>query len=159
MVNEPTQFIESLERHLGLLRELAAEMHRARAALASMNLDGIFEHNARQSDLCERLRAEEAIRERAQAAGSPCGQAIHRAEDLRGWIESLDGETSQRIRRILRKLSAAANEIGEMNRVQTRLIQGTRRTLHVLGNAYASLAPTYTLPAPPNSPADLRVQP
>ena len=81
------------------------------------------------------------------------------AGDFRGWLDNLDAEASQRIRRMLLDLTASANEIREMNRVQTRLIQGTRRTLHVLGNALASLAPTYSMPAPLDHSADSRMQP
>lgn len=159
MVNEPTQFIESLERHLGLLHELAGEMHLARAALASMNLEGIYEHNARQSELCERLRLEQAHRDRAQGPASAGVKTSPSGEELRGWLSSLDAQASQRIRKMLRELAAAANEIREMNRVQTRLIQGTRRTLYVMGNTFASFAPTYSLPQPMAHSADARVQP
>ncbi|MGH9757982.1 MAG: hypothetical protein ACRD4M_09610 [Candidatus Acidiferrales bacterium] len=159
MGNEPTQFIETLERHLGLLRELAGEMHQARAALASMNLEGIYEHNARQSDLCERLRVEQAHPHRAQGVASVDVKPSAGGEELRGWLASLDAPTSRRIRNMLRELAATANEIREMNCVQTRLIQGTRRTLHVMGNAFASFAPTYTLPQPLAHSAEPQVQP
>lgn len=160
MVNEPKQFIESLERHLGLLRELAREMHQARAALASMNLEGIYEHNARQSELCERLHLEQQVHpQSAQASASVDVKTYASEEDLRGWVSSLDSQASQRIGKLLRELAAAANEIREMNRVQARLIQGTRRTLHVMGNAFASFAPTYSLPQPMAHSADARVQP
>lgn len=148
MVNEPTQFIESLERHLGLLRELAAEMNSARAALASMNLEGIHEHNARQCELCERLRHEETSRERAPRAATAEVNSSASGEEIRVWLRTLDAPASQRIRKMLRELAAAADEIRELNCVQTRLIQGTRRTLHVMNNAYASFAPTYSLPQP-----------
>lgn len=143
---EAAGLLGALEKQLHLLQELSCELVACRTAFVTMDLDGIYEHSAIQTALCDHLHQAEgerkiAWREMLMASGLDAD-----ATDLSALIARLEPKVAIRIREVVTKLALAEGELRHLNRVHTVLINGSQRTLVVLGNVLASFAPTYGRP-------------
>jgi hypothetical protein len=135
-----------LEKQLHLLNELACELLACRAALVTMDLDAIYRQIAIQTELCDRLQQAERERKSAWIEACTATGLDGSAGDLRGLIARLEPEIGTRMREIVTKLALAEGELRHLNHAHTILINGSRRTLSLLGNVLASFAPTYGRP-------------
>ncbi len=137
---------EVLERQLGLLHDLAGELTTCRPAFAAMDLEGIYLHIKRQTEICEKLRDVEEVR--MIAWNDACASLNLPSIDgnLRGWIADLEGEDAARFRGLLTELAIAEGEVRHQNRMHINLVDGSRRTLDILDNALAAFSPSYILP-------------
>lgn len=159
MLPELIQLRDLSERHLQLVRELIAELVGARPAITSMDVDGIYGHVARQTNLCRCL---EDVRRAESSAWRQATTALSLPSDPHqaiAAIERCEEELAGRLRRIQTALALAEGELRQQNRVHALLIDGTRRTLTILANALASLSPTYSVSSPAPSQPPARVQP
>jgi hypothetical protein len=147
MSPEIASLTDTIERELGLLRELAGDLIACRAAFTGMDLDAIYVHIAKQAMLCQKLQKAEEERIKAWQEGAAHAGNLTPGGDLRAWIQSLDPPVALRLRALLTELVVAEGEVRNLNRVHTLLIDGSRKTLNVLTNALASFSPTYTAPA------------
>jgi prepilin-type processing-associated H-X9-DG protein len=145
---ELVSLMETLERKLGLFRELTSELVEARPAFVKMELDEIYSHISRQKDLCEQLRQTEESSDAAWKAVRPPADDVPHDRELPVWLNSLDVESADQFRRLLTDIALAEGELRHQNRINITLVDGSRRTLNVLENALAAFSPTYTLPAP-----------
>lgn len=142
------QLLSLTEQHLQVLRELITELATARPALTSMDLDGIYSHVARQTLLCRRLNE---ARMQAMAGWKEASAPLACPPEPRqviSRIHSHDAVAGDRLTELLDAISIAEAELRQQNRIHTLLIDGTRRTLAILGNALATLSPTYGPPSP-----------
>jgi len=145
---ELVSLMETLERKLGLFRELTSELVDARPAFVKMELDEIYSHIAKQKQLCEQIRKTEESSAEAWKAVRPVGHEPPREAELPVWLNSIDVESADQFRRLLTDIALAEGELRHQNRINITLVDGSRRTLNVLGNALAAFSPTYSLPAP-----------
>ena len=148
-MNSPAELnnlTESLERKLVLLRELAEELATCRPAFMTMDLDGIYLHITKQTAICEQLRiTDEAIDATWKTATAILGLPSIDG-DLRAWMGKIGAEKTNRFRQVLTEFAVAEGEVRHQNRLHITLVDGSRRTLNVLGNALAAFSPTYALP-------------
>jgi hypothetical protein len=143
-----TRLVQTLERKLEVLKELHTELSSCRDAFVSMNLDSIYAHVAAQTMICEKLKAID-LEQNAEWSALHPGMASADAptgDDLRTWLESLDPVLAQRMSRTLTSLAIAEADVRHMNHAHSVLLQGTCRTLKVMSNAFAGMAPTYLPP-------------
>jgi hypothetical protein len=147
MSQEIADLTNALERKLILLHELTEELCACRAAFVGMNLEAIYEHIANQMRICERLREIETDRAVAWQAVSANANEPANNGTLSSWIQSLEPDIGGRLRRALTGLAVAEGEVRHVNHVHSVLLDGTRRTLHVLSNAMATLSPMYAPPS------------
>jgi hypothetical protein len=152
MSQEIANLTSALERKLTLLHELTEELGVCRAAFVDMNLEAIYAHVAKQTHICEQLRQIESDRAIAWQAISASATEPPNNGTLSSWVKSLEPQLGERLRRVLTALALAEGEVRHLNHVHSVLLDGTRRTLHVLSNAMATLSPMY---APPATLADL----
>ncbi len=147
MSQEIANLTSALERKLSLLHDLTEELCACRAAFVGMNLEAIYSHIAKQTQICDQLREIES--DRASAWRSVSANASEPANNgtLSSWVQSLEPELGRRLRRVLVALAVAEGEVRHVNHVHSVLLDGTRRTLHVLSNAMATLSPMYAPPA------------
>jgi hypothetical protein len=138
MSPEISSLTDTIERQLGVLRELAGDLIACRPAFTGMDLDAIHMHIARQARICDKLQKAEVERARAWQEGAARAGALTPGGDLRAWIQSLDPPVALRLRGLLTDLVVAEGEVRNLNRVHTLLIDGSRKTLNVLTNALAS---------------------
>jgi FlgN protein len=136
-----------LEKQLRLFRELSADLVASRTAYVAMNLDRMYEHIAAQAAICDRLRQIEHERKFAWSAASAALGLNPDAGSLSGLLARIDAKTAESMREVVTKLALAEGELRNLNRAHTVLIEGSRRTLAILGNVLASFAPTYSRPA------------
>lgn len=155
MSQEITNLTSALERKLLLLHQLTEELCACRAAFVGMNLEAIYAHIAAQTRICDELRKIEGERAIAWQAISVSANEPANNGTLSSWIQSLEPQPGERLRRVLTGLAVAEGEVRHLNHVHSVLLDGTRRTLHVLSNAMATLAPMY---APPSALANLSGQ-
>src|SRR5271156_4999052 len=148
MSQEIANLASALERKLILLHELTEELCACRAAFVGMNLEEIYVHIEKQTQICEQLRQIEADRARAWQAVSVSSSEPANNGTLTSWIQSLEPNVGDRLRRVLTALAVAEGEVRHVNHVHSVLLDGTRRTLHVLSNAMATLSPMYAPPTP-----------
>src|SRR5271156_4809227 len=147
MSQEITNLTSALERKLLLLHQLTEELCACRAAFVGMNLEAIYAHIAKQTHICEQLRQIESDRAIAWQAISVSASEPANNGTLSSWVQSLEPQLGERLRRVLTGLALAEGEVRHLNHVHSVLLDGTRRTLHVLSNAMATLAPMYAPPA------------
>jgi len=145
--------VGTLEKQLRLLRELSSELVACRTAYVAMDIESIYQHIATQTALCDQLQRLESDRKMAwrvtcQAVGIDPG-----ASDLRTLVSRLDPKIGSAMREVVTKLALAEGELRHLNRAHTVLVDGSRRTLSILGNVLASFAPTYTRPSAPEPAA------
>lgn len=136
-----------LERKLSLLHELTEELGACRAAFVGMDLEAIYAHNAKQIAICEKLREIESDRAVAWRAVSASSSEPANNGTLSSWIQSLEPDSGNRLRRVLTSLAVAEGEVRHVNHVHSVLLDGTKRTLNVLANAMATLSPMYAAPS------------
>jgi hypothetical protein len=136
----------TLEKQLRLLRELSGELVACRTAYVAMDLEGIYQHIATQTALCDQLRQTEDERKVAWRAACIASGLNPDSGDLRALIARFDPQVGVGMREIVTKLALAEGELRHLNRAHTVLIDGSRRTLAILANVLASFAPTYTRP-------------
>jgi hypothetical protein len=147
MSQEIANLTSALERKLTLLHELTEELCACRAAFVGMNLEAIYAHIAKQTQICDQLREIESDRAMAWQAVSASLSEPANNGTLSSWIQSLEPHLGDRLRRVLTGLAVAEGEVRHVNHVHSVLLDGTRRTLHVLSNAMATLSPMYALPS------------
>jgi hypothetical protein len=147
MSQEITNLTSALERKLAMLHELTEELCACRAAFVGMNLEEIYVHIEKQTQICEQLRQIEVDRASAWQAVSASASEPANNGTLSSWIQSLEPSTGDRLRRVLTGLAVAEGEVRHVNHVHSVLLDGTRRTLHVLSNAMATLSPMYAPPS------------
>ena len=143
---EAAGFAGVLQKQLHLLRELAGDLVASRACYVAMDLDGMYAHTARQASLCEDLR--QVRHERNSAWLAACTEAGLDASliDLHDLISRIDAPIGARMRQIATELALAEGELRNLNRANSVLLEGSRRTLGILANVLASFAPTYSRP-------------
>ncbi len=154
-----TELGDSIRCELLLLRALADDLIACRKAFTGSDLDGIYEHVSRQGALSEQLTTAQQDRLRvwnAVAAASP-NRTGAAETNLRSSMDALDPPISADLRALLTELALAEGEVRNLNRVHSTLLDGSRRTLHILSNALAAFAPTY--PQPAASRAAMNVHP
>jgi hypothetical protein len=61
-----------------------------------------------------------------------------------------------RVSELLAELAAVQREIRELNCEQTIIVEGSRRTLHMMANALATFSPMYNRPVARPFPAPAR---
>jgi len=148
---EAAELFDVLERQLRLLRELSADLIASRSAYVGMNLDAIYRHIATQTAICDQLRSIDEERTIAwSAVCASCGLDPY-ASDLRQLALRIDPKIGELMRDVVTKLALAEGELRNLNRAHAVLIDGSRRTLAILGNVLASFCPTYVRPG--NSPS------
>jgi hypothetical protein len=135
-----------LEKKLRLFRELSADLVVCRAAYVAMNLEAIYRHIATQTAICDQFRQIEGERKAAwRAACLAIGLDLEKS-DLRELTSRLDPNLAEPIRDVVTKLAIAEGELRNLHHTHTVLVDGSRRTLAILGNVLASFAPTYASP-------------
>jgi hypothetical protein len=144
---EAASLMGTLDKQLRLLRELSSDLVACRTAYVAMDLDAIYRHIATQTALCDQLRQLEDDRRIAWRATCVAAGLDGEAGDLRALISRLDPQIGAGMREIVTKLALADGELRHLNRAHTVLVEGSRRTLAILGNVLASFAPTYVRPA------------
>lgn len=137
---------EALERRLGLFRALTQELIESHPAFMKMELDEIYRHIGKQTDICELLRKTDETAVAAWKAVRPEEGSVPPDEELSTWVSSLEVQSADKFRRLLTDIALAEGELRHQNRIQITLVDGSRRTLNVLGNALAAFSPTYALP-------------
>lgn len=140
------KLIETLERQLRLLHELAEELGACRPAFMAMDLEGIYLHIRRQEEICENLRVAEEARAVAWIAASASLDLPSIDDNLRSWISRLDTEDAVRFRRLLTEMAVTEGEVRHQNRMHINLVDGSRRTLSVLDHVLTAFSPAYALP-------------
>ena len=123
-----------------------------------MDCDAIYRHTGAQASLCHRLRAAAETRTQALLAvcvslGLPPSLDAHRA------AAHLDAPTGELVRKLLTELAQAERDVWRLNEEQAVLINGSRRTLRVLGNAFASFSTIYKPPLYSQAFVESRMQP
>jgi hypothetical protein len=149
MTDLNNSLVQTLERKLNVLKELHSELNACREAYVTMNLDKIYAHVATQQVICDKLKSLVAEQNADWCALHPqegvAGPSPDGAE-IRTFLESLDPALGQRMSRALTNLAIVEADIRHMNHAHSVLVQGTCRTLHIMSNAYAGMAPTYLPP-------------
>lgn len=138
---------ENLERRLGLFRALTQELIESHPAFMKMELDEIYRHIGKQTDICELLRRTDETAAAAWKAVRPEEGSAPHDEELSTWVNGLDVRSADQFRRLLTDIALAEGELRHQNRIHITLVDGSRRTLNVLGNALAAFSPTYALPS------------
>jgi hypothetical protein len=149
MTDPTSSLVQTLERKLTVLKELHAELNACREAYVTMNLDKIYGHVATQQVICEKLKAllaEQNADWRALHPQEAIAEPSPDSAELRTFLESLDPALAQRMSRALTNLAIVEADIRHMNHAHSVLVQGTCRTLHIMSNAFAGMAPTYLPP-------------
>lgn len=144
---EGAALLGTLEKQLRLFRELSADLVACRTAYVAMNLDAIYQHIATQTAICEQFHQIESERKAAWRAACLASGLDGEKSDLRQLTSCLNPHIAEPIRDVATKLAIAEGELRNLNRAHTVLIEGSRRTLAILGNVLASFAPTYSRPA------------
>jgi flagellar FlgN protein len=151
---EAASLLGTLEKQLHIFHELSSDLVASRSAYIKMDLDRMYQHIAMQSALCDHLRQLEADRKTAWLALCAAMAMDPETSDLPSLIARLDPKIGASMREVITKLVLAEGELRHLNRAHSLLIDGSRRTLSMLGNILASFAPTYTRPtALPSAPA------
>lgn len=132
-----------LEKQLRLFRELSGDLLACRTAYVTMNLDAIYQHIATQSAICDQLRQIDRERKVAWCAACAASGIDPDIVDLCELTMRIDPKIGETMRDVVTKLALAEGELRNLNRAHTVLIDGSRRTLAILGNVLASFSPTY----------------
>lgn len=144
---ESAALLGTLEKQLRLFRELSADLVASRTAYGTMNLDAMYQHIASQTAICEELRQIEGDRKVAWRVACTASGLDSEKSDLRELAGRIDPDFADPIRDVVTKLAIAEGELRNLNRAHAVLIEGSRRTLAILGNVLASFAPTYGRPS------------
>ncbi|MGH9572287.1 MAG: hypothetical protein ACRD40_01985 [Candidatus Acidiferrales bacterium] len=144
---ESGALLGALEKQLRLFRGLSADLVASRTAYGTMNLDAIYQHIASQTAICEEWREIENDRKTAWHAACTASGLDPEKSDLRELTARIDPNFAEPIRDVVTKLAIAEGELRNLNRTHSVLIEGSRRTLAILGNVLASFAPTYGRPS------------
>ena len=141
MAQENHNSLAALETQLDLSRKLKLEIAEARAAYAAWDLDAIYRHIGAQAVLCLQLQNNsEAMRPGHEPPAAPGGGDVAQGATQPG------ARNDARARELLAELAAVQREIRELNCEQAILVDGSRRTLHMMANALATFSPTYDRP-------------
>lgn len=143
---EIVSLLAILDKQLHAVQELSAELIACRTAFAAMNVEAIYRHIAVQTTLCDDLRTLDEQRKEALRAACSAEGIEPTTASLNGLIVRFDSRVGTKIRDIVTKLVLAEGELRQLNRANTILIDGSRRTLTILGNLLSSFAPTYASP-------------
>jgi hypothetical protein len=141
MAQENHNSLSALETQLDLSRKLKLEIAESRAAYAAWDLDAIYRHIGAQAVLCLQLQNNsEAMRPGHEPPAAPGGDAVRVAAKP-------DARDGSRVSKLLAELAAVQREIRKLNCEQTIIVDGSRRTLHMMANALATFSPTYDRPS------------
>ena len=143
---ESANLLGILDRQLHAVQELSAELVACRTAFVAMDVEAIYRHTAIQTALCDSLRTLEEQRNVAWRAACCAAGVDPAAGNVSSLVALLDPRVGMAIRDIVTKLVLADGELRRLNRANTILIDGSRRTLTILGNVLASFAPMYASP-------------
>src|ERR1700744_1323046 len=150
MPSDATELGDSIQRELLLLRDLASDLIACRKAFTGSDLDRMYEHISRQTELSSKLAIAQKERLRpwnSIAVAAVNGNGHPEEPSLRSSMDSLDAPTAAHLRSLLTELALAEGEVRNQNRVHSLLLDGSRRTLNILSNALAAFAPTYPQPS------------
>jgi len=151
MAQEKHNSLSALETQLDLSRKLKLEIAESRAAYAARDLDAIYRHIGAQAVLCRQLQNNsEAMR-----PGDEPPAALGGGDVAQGPTKP-DARNDARARELLAELAAVQRQIRELNCEQTIIVDGSRRTLHMMANALATFSPTYDRPSARPFPAPAR---
>ena len=143
---ETMDLLGILDRQLHAVQELSAELIASRTVLVAMDMEAIYRHTAIQTALCDSLRSIEEQRKAAWRVACCVAGVDPGTGNVSSLAALLDPRVGIAIRDIVTKLALADGELRRLNRANTILIDGSRRTLTILGNVLASFAPTYASP-------------
>ena len=142
MAQEKHNSLSALETQLDLSRKLKLEIAEARAAYAAWDLDAIYRHIGAQAVLCLELQNNsEAMRPGHEPSATRGGGDVAQGATQPG------ARNDARARELFAELAAVQREIRELNSEQTILVEGWRRTLHMMANALTNFSPTYSRPS------------
>jgi hypothetical protein len=144
---EGTQYLNLLERRLGLLRALTDSLSASRKDFIAMDLAAIERRNAEHEQLCARVRTVDAELSTLQAhLAQKAGVKL--LGGVISWLGSADGDKKQdeRIYAALEAISSAQNELKTVNNAHKAMLSGSSRMTQLLQNFYTSFVPTYSLP-------------
>jgi hypothetical protein len=148
---ENASLLAILNKQLQVVQDLSGILVASRTAFVTMDVEAIYQHVAIQTECCDDLRTLEEQRKKAWQVACCAANIDPGAASLRSLIARLDPEVGAKIREIVTKLVLAEGELRHLNRANTILIDGSRRTLTILGNLLASFAPTYANPINPRN--------
>ncbi len=151
MAQENHNSLAALETQLDLSRKLKLEIAEARAAYAAWDLDAIYRHIGAQAVLCLQLQNNsEAMRPGHEPPAAPGGGVVAQGPT------NFDARNGARAHELSAELAAVQREIRELNSEQMIVVEGSRRTLHMMANALATFSPTYDRPSARPFPAPAR---
>jgi hypothetical protein len=137
---ENTQFLELLDRRIGLLGSLAAALIAARTDVVGFDLTGLETRIADQEHLCRDIRSLDVNIDRVQRR---CAAQLGAAPDSVGAASHPD---SLRMRETLGRLREAQASVKRLNDVHQHLLRRSRLTVGALLNSYRTFAMTYSEP-------------
>ena len=150
MAQENNNSLAALETQLDLSRKLKTEIAESRAAYAAWDLDAIYRHIGAQAVLCLQLQNNsEAMRPGHEPPAAPGGDIVQ-------VVTRPGARDGSRVSELLAELAAVQREIRELNCEQTIIVEGSRRTLHMMANALATFSPMYNRPVARPFPAPAR---
>jgi hypothetical protein len=131
---------DRVERRLALMRDLAATLEQAQAAVLAGNLEMIEAHTVRQRDLCE------ALRQLTISTVSAGGRAMQPPGPEDPAAESPSPKHEQ-WSALLGELAEVESRVGHLNRVHAALLRRAQRSLAIVSRLLASSEITYSPPA------------
>lgn len=149
----------SLKSYLRLLQELVSELISSRPYLFAMNLDAVYLHVERELYLCHQLQQ---VRLECAAACGSVAQLLDVPPDLNRVLASIhhqDEALARTLTSLYTEIHRAESQVDIENRIHGLLINGTRRTLAVLANAFASVCPSDSFVTVASGDAGVRTQP
>jgi hypothetical protein len=149
-----TSLSERLGLRLQVLRELAASLREAQAAVLALNLDRLQLHTARQQALVEAMRT--LVNDVTQDAGDAGGNI--EIKNTRGSAPGTSTHLSnaQPLDPVWHQVLQEQARVRHLNRVLGALLRRGRRSMEILALLHASCAITYAQPKLLRPPAASR---
>ncbi len=144
---EAAALLGVFEKQLRLFRELSADLVACRTAYVGMDLDAIYRHITTQTAICEQLRQIAEERRNAWRAVCLASGVDPEKTDLGELMKGLNAQSAEPVRDVVMRLAIAEGELRNLNRAHSVFIDGSRRTLAILGNVLGSFSPTYARPS------------
>jgi len=143
MDQDPSPVDELLERRVGLMRELAASLERAQAAILHSDAGQLAAQTMRQQELCEELR-----RLVPELASGPVFSVANVARSVvRTHLAGTLHPARQRQRALLTELLKIETQVADLNRSYGALLRRARRTVDIFCRVLANSGVTYLPPA------------
>ena len=126
------------------LRLLASELLEGRSALVRLDLEAIYQHNARQEALYQEVQRLDGqiMRFATLRNKQDSGRELSLDDVAGGW----DSEAQSQMRSLLKEHEAARSEVIGLSQVQTDLLQRSRRYLRILSNLVNNSMGLYEAP-------------